>query len=166
MKSVRRDNRVAAVQFLYMWESNPSDNLPIALERFFTNVPRDEQTEEENAEAPAAPAHPQPIRNREYYSFAEDLVNGVITNLDDVDEIIKQYTKNWDFKRIARIDLAILRLAIYEMKYRKDIPPIVSINEAIDLSKTFSIGESRRFINGILDQFKLVLDRPLRESSI
>ncbi len=170
MKSARRDNRVAAVQFLYMWESNPSDSLPLALERFFTNVPREESSDTDsppqNAEAPAAVKQDHTPHDREYYAFAEELVNGVIEHLSEVDDVIKQYTKNWDFKRIARIDLAILRLAIYEMKYRKDIPPIVSINEAIDLSKVFSIGESRRFINGILDQFKLKLDRPLRESSL
>lgn len=171
MKSARRDNRVAAVQFLYMWESNPSDNLPLALERFFSNVPREEPDEGATAadteEKPTTvPTMEAPPHKRDYYAFAEELVNGVVEHLAPVDDVIKQYTKNWDFKRIARIDLAILRLAIYEMMYRKDIPPIVSINEAIDLSKTFSIGESRRFINGILDQFKLKLDRPLRESSV
>lgn len=153
-----------------MWESNPAESLPLAMERFFTIVPREEL---ERDEMPQMDEEKKAIRktdtgshDREYYAFAEELVNGVIEHLSEVDDVIKQYTKNWDFKRIARIDLAILRLAIYEMKYRKDIPPIVSINEAIDLSKVFSIGESRRFINGILDQFKLKLDRPLRESSL
>ena len=97
-----------------------------------------------------------------YYSFAEELIYGVLDNVDEVDEVVKRYAKNWDFNRIARIDLAILRLAIYEMMERRDIPPIVSINEAIDLSKEYSNPDAKRFINGILDQYKLTLDRPLR----
>ena len=68
--------------------------------------------------------------------------------------------------RIARVDLAILRLAVFELLFRPDIPPIVSINEAIDLAKTFSSGESRRFINGVLDSVKGRLNRPLRTPKI
>lgn len=142
--SRRRDNRVAAVQFLYMWHSNPPENLLDEVRRFF-----------ESQERP-----------REYYSFAEELVLGVIENIDEVDNTIKEHAKNWDFSRIARIDLAILRLAIYEMLHRRDIPPVVSINEAIDLSKEFSIPDAKRFINGILDQFKLKLNRPLRKADL
>jgi N utilization substance protein B len=90
----------------------------------------------------------------------------VVDNVAEVDGIIREYAKNWDFKRIARVDLAILRLAIYEMLHRRDIPPVVSINEAIDLSKLFSIPDAKRFINGILDQFKAKIDRPLRDAEM
>jgi N utilization substance protein B len=82
--------------------------------------------------------------------------------MDEIDDVIRGYLQNWDFKRIARVDLAILRLAVHEMLRRPDIPPVVSINEAIDLSKLYSNADSRRFINGILDQFKMTLHRPLR----
>jgi len=139
-----RDNRNAAVQFLYMWEANPPQSLNDELATFFSSQ-----------EKP-----------REYYSFAEELIHGVVDNVAEVDAIIKEYAKNWDFKRIARVDLAILRLAIYEMLHRKDIPPVVSINEAIDLSKLFSIPDAKRFINGILDQFKAKIDRPLRDAEM
>ena len=67
-------------------------------------------------------------------------------------------------KRIAKIDLAILRVAIFEMIYRKDIPPIVSINEAIDLSKQFSNADAKRFINGILDRVKEQVGRDARKA--
>jgi len=140
--SVRRDNRVAAMQFLYQWSINKTDDLTGALQLFFK--------EQE---------HP-----RDYFAFAEELIHGTIHHLDEIDKVIRTYLRNWDFDRIAKIDLAILRLAIYEMLKRKDIPPIVSINEAIDLSKDFSIPDAKRFINGILDQFKLTLDRPLRKA--
>ena len=142
--SRRRDNRIATIQYLYMWEANPPDNMADELYRFFTT--------QENP--------------REYYSFAEELIAGAIEHIEEIDDIIKEHAKNWDFKRIARVDLAILRLAIYEMLYRKDIPPVVSINEAIDLSKEFSIPDAKRFINGILDQFKLKLNRPLRDAEM
>lgn len=140
--SRRRDNRVAAMQFLYQWSINKSNDLPGSLAMFFKEME-------------------QP---RDYYSFGEELIHGAIEHLDEVDAVINKYLRNWDFDRIARIDLAILRLAIYEMLKRRDIPPIVSINEAIDLSKEYSIPDAKRFINGILDQFKLSLDRPLRKA--
>ncbi len=143
--SARRENRIAAMQFLYQWSINKTDDLPGALHMFFKEL------EEE---------HP-----RDYYVFAEDLIHGAIHHMDEIDAEIKKYLRNWDFDRIARIDLAILRLAIYEMLKRTDIPPIVSINEAIDMSKVFSIPDAKRFINGILDQFKMTLDRPLRSAS-
>lgn len=131
------------MQFLYQWSVNPADDLPAALRLFFQ--------EQEHA--------------RDYYIFAEELIHGAIEHIDEIDGIIRSYLRNWDFERIAMIDLAILRLAIYEMLKRRDIPPIVSINEAIDLSKDYSIPDAKRFINGILDQFKLTLDRPLRSAA-
>jgi len=102
--------------------------------------------------------------SRDYYAFAEALIEGVVENHETIDDKIKAYLENWDFSRIAKIDLAILRLSVYELFFRTDIPPIVSINEAIDLSKTFSIEDSKRFINGILDRCKADLKRPLREA--
>ena len=103
-------------------------------------------------------------RDRSWYGFAEELIYGVLENLDAIDAQINLYAENWDFDRIAKMDLTILRLAIYELLYRLDIPPIVSINEAIDLSKLFSSPDSKRFINGILDKMKGTIQRPLREA--
>jgi N utilization substance protein B len=82
----------------------------------------------------------------------------------EIDGHIRTLAQNWDFDRIAKIDLAILRLAIFEMKYRSDIPPVVSINEAIDLSKQFSNLDAKRFINGILDRFKDQVGRDARKA--
>jgi N utilization substance protein B len=130
------------MQYLYQWSINRPEDFHRDLHLFFTNLKE----------------------SRDYYSFAEELIIGAVQRIEEVDKVIKSYTKNWDFARVARVDLAILRLAIYEMLYRRDIPPIVSINEAIDLSKEYSIPDAKRFINGILDQFKLTLDRPLRSA--
>ena len=95
---------------------------------------------------------------------AGELIQGVILNEQPIDAQIKALAQNWDFERIAKIDLAILRLAIFEMVYRKDIPPVVSINEAIDLSKQFSNIDAKRFINGILDRLKDQLGRDARKA--
>lgn len=72
----------------------------------------------------------------------------------EIDAAISKSAKNWSMDRIARVDLAILRLAVFELLFRDDIPPIVSINEAVDLAKTYSTAESKRFINGVLDNVK------------
>ena len=98
------------------------------------------------------------------YSFGEELIHGVIQHVVEIDSHIKSLAHNWDFDRIAKIDLAILRVAMFEMIYRKDIPPVVSINEAIDLSKQFSNADAKRFINGILDRLKDKLGRDARKA--
>ena len=139
----RRANRMAVIQFLYQWEANKPDELLDSVSTFFSN-------QEEN---------------RDYYSFGESLVLGAIENISEIDEAVSKQAKNWKFDRIAKVDLAVLRLALYELLFRDDIPPIVSINEAIDLGKTFSNLESKRFINGILDEVKKSIQRPLRKAN-
>jgi transcription antitermination protein NusB len=137
----RRDGRVAALQFLFSWSINPPANLMEDLRVFF-----------DSQEKP-----------REHYAFGEELIHGAIEHIQDIDTRIKALAHNWEFERIAKIDLAILRLAMYEMIYRTDIPPVVSINEAIDLSKEFSNADAKRFINGILDRLKDQLGRDARK---
>ena len=80
-----------------------------------------------------------------------------------IDAKIRALAQNWEFERIAKIDLAILRLALFEMLHRMDIPPVVSINEAIDLSKQYSSADAKRFINGVLDRMKDQLGRDARK---
>lgn len=141
----RRDGRVAALQYLYAWSLNRPERLADDLNLFFENLQ-------------AVDGKP-----REHYAFGEELIHGVIENCDTIDGRIRGLAQNWDFERIARIDLAILRLAIFEMVHRKDIPPVVSINEAIDLSKQFSNADAKRFINGILDKLKDQVGRDARK---
>jgi transcription antitermination protein NusB len=97
--------------------------------------------------------------------FAEELVRGVNEQRAGIDEKIVKYTENWDLPRIAAVDRNILRLAMYEMLYRDDIPPVVSINEAVDIAKKFSTRESGAFVNGILDRLKADLTRPTRTAT-
>lgn len=139
----RRESRAAALQFLYAWSINKPANFTDDLRLFFDGL-----------EKP-----------REHYAFAEELIDGVMKHIEEIDGHIRTLAHNWEFDRIARIDLAILRLAIFEMLYRKDIPPVVSINEAIDLSKNFSTADSKRFINGILDRMKDKAGRDARKAT-
>ena len=97
-------------------------------------------------------------------AFAQPLIDGMIAHLPEIDDRIRKYCDNYDFHRISAVDRNVLRLAIYEMLHRDDIPPVVSINEAIELAKTFGGAESGRFVNGILDRVRKDLDRPAREA--
>lgn len=83
--------------------------------------------------------------------FGEDLVNRVLINKKELDVKIEERVSNWEMGRIALIDKLLLRMAICELFYFPDIPPKVSINEAIEIAKGFSTAGSGKFINGILD---------------
>ncbi len=84
--------------------------------------------------------------------FVSDIYRGIMEKKDKIDSIIVRYADNWDLNRIAVLDKNILRFAIYEMLFVEDIPPVVSINEAIDIAKKFSTKDSGKFVNGILDK--------------
>ncbi|MBM7855492.1 N utilization substance protein B [Desulfohalotomaculum tongense] len=85
--------------------------------------------------------------------FSRELVEGTLQHIEVLDEVIKKLSKRWDINRLATVDRNIIRLALYEILYRDDIPPVVSINEAVELAKVFGGGEeSGRFVNGILGQ--------------
>ncbi|MEP7078360.1 MAG: transcription antitermination factor NusB [Chthoniobacterales bacterium] len=138
----RRVGRQAAVQY-HFWRDLQGGTAPEHMEEFWEFCP-------------ATP------RVRE---FAQPLIDGMIEHLDDVDERIRRYCANYEFKRISPVDRNVLRLAIYEMLFRDDIPPVVSINEAIELAKMYGGPDSGRFVNGILDRVKGDLSRPLRQAA-
>jgi N utilization substance protein B len=137
----RREGREAAVQFLVYCDLNRGAGLSSAAE--FWDL------------RPAGNA----IR-----VFALKLIEGVLEKRAEVDERISRYAENYELGRLAVVDRNILRLAIYEMLHRRDIPPIVSINEAVEIAKRFGSQESGRFVNGILDRVKMDLSRPLRDA--
>jgi N utilization substance protein B len=83
--------------------------------------------------------------------FGEDLINRVLINKKSIDAIIEKRTSNWEMGRIALIDKLLLRMGVCELLYFPDIPPKVTINEAIEIAKEFSTAGSGKFINGILD---------------
>ena len=88
----------------------------------------------------------------EVKKFASGLVIGVSDNKKEIDEMIAKYATNWHLDRMAVIDRNVLRFAAYELLYAKDIPPKVSINEAIDIAKKFGGPDSGKFVNGVLDK--------------
>jgi N utilization substance protein B len=139
----RRLGRQLAMQFLYQFDLN-SGNLDEALQDFWLTQP--------DAPAPAR-------------VFADELIRGAVAHWPELDKKIKQYAEHWELHRIAAVDRSILRLAIYEMLYRDDIPPVVSINEAVEIAKKFSTAESGKFVNGILDRIRMDLPRPARTAS-
>jgi len=83
-----------------------------------------------------------------------EVINGVLNSLKEIDALIEARAKDWTIDRIAKHDLPILRVAVYEMKHREDIPVGVSINEAVELAKKYGTDDSPRFINGLLGQIE------------
>ncbi|MFN0068649.1 MAG: transcription antitermination factor NusB [Limisphaerales bacterium] len=179
----RRLARECAVQFLFQHDLNPPANLPEALEAFWADRPdlaRDHEpeapspipegaerlpAEPEAAEAATvpAPAGDAPTADEAVVrAFAEQLIRGTLEHRDGIDREIERVSQNWKLSRLAAVDRNVIRLAIFEMKHRGDIPPVVSINEAVDIARKFSTGESGRFVNGLLDRIKNELTRPAR----
>jgi N utilization substance protein B len=124
----RRKSREIAIQILYQFEMNRTD-LVEGLKLFWAEHPN----------------------SKEVSGFAEYLVRGVDDNKDEIDSIIVNAASNWSLKRISPVDRGILREAIFEFIFCKDIPYKVTLNEAIEMGKKFSSEKSGSFINGILD---------------
>ena len=160
----RREARERAVQFLFQQELNPSEDLEQALEHFWNSQSAAALAEEngpanwgETVVLPPPTAQEVALRQ-----FADPMIRGTLEHRPEIDRIIEKNVQNWDFNRIAAVDRNILRLAIYEMFHREDIPPVVSINEAVDIATRFSTDDSGKFVNGILDRVKSDLMRPAR----
>ena len=135
----RREGREAAVQFLYQRDLNVGANA---------------QTVDEFWELrPAA---------KKVREFGMAIAEGVLAHQGDIDERIRQAASNYDLHRIAAVDRNIPRIGIYEMLYCPEVPPVVSINEAIEIAKRFGSEESGRFVNGILDRIRGELKRSAR----
>ena len=136
----RRNARERAVQVLFQMDINPGD-IDSALDWFW-----------EDKEPDAKTRH-----------FTEDVVRGVLQHQKKIDSMMQNYADHWALDRMGTVDRNIIRIAIYEMLFRRDIPPVVSINEAVDIAKQFSSKEAGRFVNGILDRARKDLNRPDRE---
>ena len=140
----RREGREVALQLLFHWDLNVQQSLSgTELDLFWEFRPA-----------------LQGVR-----TFATNLLAGVTARQATIDEKITRYTANYELRRISAVDRNILRMAIYEMLFADDVPPIVAINEAIDIAKKFGTEESGKFVNGVLDRVKLDLSRPLRTAS-
>lgn len=134
----RRLARESAIKFLYSTDFNRNENLEEMLKVFFDI---DEEHSEESF---------QDTLGSNDIKFAEDIIKGTIENQERIDRLIQSNTTGWTKERIAKVDLAILRLALYEIMFRDDIPDSVAINEAIELAKKYSTDDSGSFVNGVL----------------
>lgn len=160
----RREARERAVQFLFQHDLNPPEDLEAALDQFWNSQRAAALAEEKGAATWGQPVElPPPSADEAAVRlFADPLIRGTLAQREEADALIKKHATNWDLHRIAAVDRNILRLAIYEMLHRDDIPPVVSINEAVDIAKKFSTQDSGKFVNGILDKVKGELMRPAR----
>ncbi len=140
----RRRSRESALQVLYQWSlthQNGQEGLVHFREHF--------------------------LLKKENDPFFEEIVRGVLKHCQEIDELIEQYSENWRLDRIAPIDHTILRIALFELLYCKEIPPKVALNEAVDLGKQYGSENSSRFINGILDRiFSEVIQKPGKTASM
>jgi N utilization substance protein B len=132
----RHEARKVALQTLFEWSFNSTDIVEIA-KRDIENF----RTEEE-------------LGSDQKKEIDEDLViflvSGVTENLDSIDEIIRKSAPEWPLEQIAKIDLEILRTAIFELYIARNVPPKVAIDEAVELAKQFGGDNSSKFINGVL----------------
>lgn len=127
----RRRGRVLAVQALYAWDlSRDAAELP--------DFPWIEEAE--------AAAWDDQVR-----AFARLLLAGTLENIDAVDGEIRKKLENWDFGRISRVDLAVLRMSVYCLLFLEEIPASVVIDEAVEIARDFGTDDSYRFVNGVLD---------------
>jgi N utilization substance protein B len=160
----RREARERAVQFLFQHDLNPPEDLARALDEFWDTQRAAAIADEKAGAHWGQPVElpPPTVEEAETRLFADPLIRGVLEKRDSIDEKIKSHARNWEFHRIAAVDRNIMRLAIYEILFRDDIPPVVSINEAVDIAKKFSTQDSGKFVNGILDKIRGEILRPAR----
>lgn len=134
----RKMARETAMKLIYqmdMQSSNSDDTLNLYYENVKSDIKKDDE------------------------SYISNCLHGVEENLTIIDGYIEKYARGWKINRIGKVELAILRLSIYEMLYINDIPRAVSINEAVDIAKKYCSSESPSFINGILDSVLKEIER-------
>ena len=127
----RRQSRIVAMQILYQIQLTAAP-APIVTERFW-------QSQDTSVD----------LR-----PFALELIEGTTAHLEAIDTLLQNTSKNWKLHRMPVVDLSILRCAAYEILYLDDIDPATSINEAIEIAKSYSTPDSPKFINGILDNIQ------------
>ncbi|MDR0455578.1 MAG: transcription antitermination factor NusB [Treponema sp.] len=134
----RRKGRILAFQALYCWEST---HIPIDDVMAFSWLGAEKQASLDETVG----------------AFSRLLITGTVENIRDIDEMIKKHLQNWDFSRLNRVDLAILRMSVYTLMYQSEIAPSIVIDEAIGISREFGTDDSFRFVNGVLDSIRITL---------
>ncbi|WP_372805674.1 transcription antitermination factor NusB [Pontiella sp.] len=135
----RRQTREWIMQFLFQLDFNP-EPIDIALADFWEE--REPSAKEK--------------------TYAEEIIKGVVQRKDELDARLSEYANRWNSDRMGAVDRTVMRVALFEMLHREDVPPVVSINEAVHFAKDFSSFQSGRFVNGVLDRIRKDIDRPAR----
>ena len=138
----RREGREAAIQFLFARDLQ-GESKPGEAEDFWS-------------------LHSAKTSTR---AFAENLINGVLTHQTQIDSSITKLLENFSFERLAAVDRNVLRVASYELLFCPEVPAPVILNEAIDIAKALSAGESGSFVNGVLDKLARSLRKPAAPAS-
>jgi len=139
----RRKAREHALQILFQLDIKKEKPSAAVLKRFWAEFQQDEEVK----------------------AFAEEIIKGTFKHVDKINKLIEECAQNWSIDRMAVVDRNVLRMAIYEILYRMDIPTSVTINEAIEIAKKFGTDESGSFVNGILDRVARLTGK-LEESRI
>ncbi len=147
----RRKSRILAFQALYSIEVGKI-SLEDALSFEWREPPDSEKSSTQNRKI-----------SKEGDTFARILVSGTVEHLDEIDTLIKEHLKTWDFERVNKVSLSILRLGIYSMLYQSDVQPSIIIDEAIHIAKEFGPEDSFKFINAMLDNIRKYLSNKKSE---
>lgn len=139
----RRKARILAFQALYAWEATKP---PVSQLIDFLWLDADKREALDEGVA----------------TFSRHLISGTIEEIAAVDDLIKKHLKNWDFSRLNRVDLAILRMSVFALLHQDDVPASIVIDEAVDISKEFGTDDSYRFVNGVLDGIRKTLSGPAK----
>lgn len=130
---LRRKSREMALQFLFSHDftgaANDSQSVARELERFCGCFET----------------------GKKAFPYAQELIHGICAHREEIDREVAGRSHNWRLERMSHVDRNILRIAVFEMKHRQDVPAKVAINEALEIAKLYSIPDSVAFINGILD---------------
>jgi len=157
-KLTRRQSREWALQLLFQLDMNPARETGIdAILDAFWNL----QWTTGNDEMRGEPESADDVAPPKARAFAEQLVKGVLQHRAEIDALFPAYVRNWTVNRVGAVERNVLRLAFYEIFHSDGTPPVVVLNEAIDLAKYYSNSESGRFINGVLD--RAIKDAPQKK---
>lgn len=141
----RRGLREHCFKMLFCADLHPAEETEEQLSYYFLALPVDEEDQNGNTEI----IHDVEMAEKDRV-WLKDRVEKVIGLIPEIDEKIDRVAEGWKIKRMGKVELALLRLAVYEMKYDQDVPEKVAINEAVELAKKYGGRDSSAFINGIL----------------
>jgi N utilization substance protein B len=139
----RHEQREQLFKLLFRISYHPAEDMPEQVRLFFEDIPEEEET----------PQGEERTLTQKDCQYIQQRFESIADHLTDIDRLINEKTQGWDTKRIGKVELTILRLAVYEIRYDDQIPTGVAINEAVEIAKKYGQDNSGSFINAILAKF-------------